>query len=879
MAAMPRWVLAVLFVLTLLVPPGGASETTARQGQDSAAAYYAAWFADVAPLASAAERSAFLRLTTDDEREAFVRGFWRVRDPTPGTPRNEAWERWSSRSLDTGSASQDDRARVEALTGAQPDWQRTFPACPPLRPLEVWHFAARRAAPGGETDSSGNDLYIVFVHEGQGFQIWQPSDGLETLLATGDAAAESPERKTQSAKRTGKPSEKKAESPEQEAETPQQVVAAARLTCSADASVWTTLLAALDEAAGMERLSAWAGERPPPEQWLDPALQEELAAPALPVSLALAYPGTYRDKTVVEGRLVVPREGPSEPAGEPVDRSALMVTGEVVRQGTFVDRFQYRFDLSTLGASGSQIPLRFYRQLAPGSYLLALRLDDGHGRSLWHAIRGFTVPTVDREGLPSGVNPELLSVLFVEGFATSHSLEIIPPGPGPQVGEVSAGAVTTGPDVAEVRYALDGKAVGSSREPPYRVELDLGHLPRRHTLHATALDPDGRTLAEDEVRINDGPHRFAVRLVELARGKPRGDVVRVRAAVEVPDGAKLDRVELFLNDDRAAVLYQPPFVQTLRVPPGNDLAYVRVVAYLADGRSSEAVSLLRAPDVVDKVDVQLVQLFTTVVDWRGRLVTGLDVGDFEVFDEGVEQKIQRFERVEDLPIQVLLLIDTSDSMGSRLPEVRRSALRFFANVLTPKDRAAVITFNHQIRIVARFTNDVKTLEASTEGLIASGGTALYDSLIRSLYYFKGVEGRRALVLLSDGEDVHSRYTYQDVLEYAKRSGVAIYPIALEPGSAPVHVRDSMLARDRQHMAARYTSQLQELASESGGRFFSIRSVEGLDRVCRILEQELRSQYLLAYPVPKGAGSDFRRVEVRVAGHGRHARTMGGYYPN
>ncbi len=772
---MLRWVPAALFGLTLLVSPVGASRTAAAQGGSPAATYYAAWFQDVEPLATEADRSAFLRLQTDEEREAFVRGFWRARDPTPGTPRNEAWEIWGSLT----------RNEVE-----------------------------------GAGDSSG-----------------APGNAKAPASPGASVPAEASQP-------TGTPEER--------------------------------LREAFDQALHRERFEAEPNP-PPPASWLARDLAE-VSAPPVPASLALAFPASYGGKTVLEGRLAIPRADLVERARTPVEQAALLVTGEVVDQGSFVDRFQYRFDLPLESSVGAEVPLRFYRQLAPGSYVVAIHLDDATGRCLWHEIRRARVPDVARRGLPDGVDPELLTVLFAESFPDAHSIEITPPGPGPHVGQTAVESVVTGPDVAEVRYRLDGRDAGSSDEPPYRAEIDLGRLPRHHTLQAEALDATGRSLAEDSLQVNAGPQRFAVRVVELARGKRAGGQVRVRAAVRVPGDSRLDRIEFFVDDRRAAVLYQPPFVQTLRVPPEEDVAYVRVVAHLADGRSTETVYFVRAPDQIDQLDVQLVELYTTVVDWRGRLVTGLGAGDFKVFDEGVEQPIQRFERVENLPIQVAVLIDTSDSMEGRLADARRSALRFFEEVLTPKDRAAVVTFNHQTHLAAGFTHDVKALEAATEGLVASGGTALYDSLIQSLYYFQGVQGERALILLSDGEDAHSRYTYQDALEYAKRSGVAIYPIAIQPGAQPGRLGGTVQQPSSQLVTGQYLVQLRELAADSGGRFFAIESVSELDNVYRTLEEELRSRYLLTYPVPKDPGKGFRRVEVQVAGAGRRARTMGGYYP-
>jgi VWFA-related protein len=151
------------------------------------------------------------------------------------------------------------------------------------------------------------------------------------------------------------------------------------------------------------------------------------------------------------------------------------------------------------------------------------------------------------------------------------------------------------------------------------------------------------------------------------------------------------------------------------------------------------------------------------------------------------------------------------------------------------------------------------------GLQAHGMTALHDALVTSLYYCRAVRGQRALVLLSDGDDTASGIAFRDALEYARRSGVAIYTVGLA-GQLKGPVR----------------GKLDQLAGETGGRSFYIERAEELAGVYAEIEEELRSRYLLAYNSdrPPGAPDDraFREVEVQVRGRGLKARTLRGYYP-
>jgi VWFA-related protein len=282
------------------------------------------------------------------------------------------------------------------------------------------------------------------------------------------------------------------------------------------------------------------------------------------------------------------------------------------------------------------------------------------------------------------------------------------------------------------------------------------------------------------------------------------------------------------------------------------------VAYLPDGSSTEDLVFINAPEYLEEIDVQTVELYTTVVDRHGRPVEGLSAASFRVLEDGVEQQIARFDRVQNLPIHTAVLIDNSASMQGSLEEVKRAALRFFRQAITPKDRAAVITFNKFPRLAVKLTNHLQTLGGGLAGLTAEGETALYDSVIFALYYFAGVEGERALLVLSDGRDEGSQFDFEDALEYARRAGVTMFTISLDGGA---HAR------------------LSRLAEETGGRAFLIRDTAELTEIYDSIQRELRSQYLIVYQSTNTEESpEFRRVELEVDEPGARVRTISGYYP-
>jgi Ca-activated chloride channel family protein len=341
--------------------------------------------------------------------------------------------------------------------------------------------------------------------------------------------------------------------------------------------------------------------------------------------------------------------------------------------------------------------------------------------------------------------------------------------------------------------------------------------------------------------------------------------VRLQAEVEIPEGEALDRVELYRDETLVATLYQPPYEQPIVLPTGQagEIAYLRAVAYTTDGNSTEDSVFINAPPGLEEIDVQLVELYTAVVDRQGRPVEGLEVGDFAITEEDVPQQPVRFERVRDLPIRAGLLLDVSASMAGSMEEAQRAALTFFEQTITPRDRAALITFNDRPQLAVKLTNQILELGGGLAGLKAERGTALYDSIVFALYYFNGIKGQRALIVLSDGKDESSRFSFPDTLDFARRAGVTLYTIGLAFGRGDADAKKA----------------LERLADETGGRSFQVASASELTAVYTTIEEELRSQYLIVYQSTRSEEDrKFRRVEVDVREPGLEAKTIRGYYP-
>ncbi|HLF56430.1 MAG TPA: VWA domain-containing protein, partial [Thermoanaerobaculia bacterium] len=441
------------------------------------------------------------------------------------------------------------------------------------------------------------------------------------------------------------------------------------------------------------------------------------------------------------------------------------------------------------------------------------------------------------------------------------SLRLLVPTDRLVTGKLRVEAATRGEEIAAIAFSVDGKPILRKLRPPFGVELDLGKSPRMRRIGAVAYDAAGAELARQETVVNGGPHRFALRLVE-PRSIPAGaERVVARAEIELPEGERLDRVEFHVNDQLYATLFQEPFVQSLPIVAGTDVAWIRAVAFLRGGGAAEDVKLVGAEGLNEELDVDLVELHASVLDRQSRPVLGLGPAEFQVYEDGVRQELRRCEFQTDLPIHAGVMIDTSSSMAEELADAQRAALQFFTEVLTERDRGAIVTFAEVPDLEVRFTNSVEVLAGGLSGIEAEGNTHLWDAVAFALHYFSGLRSKRILVLITDGEDSGSRFTYDEVLDYARRTGVAIYVIGLDvPSKAEVELRIDRLAR------------------ETGGRSFRIGHARELGGIYREIQTELRSQYLIAYQSSAGTGNDFREVEVRLTRPGLEARTLRGYYP-
>jgi hypothetical protein len=373
--------------------------------------------------------------------------------------------------------------------------------------------------------------------------------------------------------------------------------------------------------------------------------------PTFPAKLAVDYPGRHQTRTVLQGLVTVPlSEVTAGQLGE-YRSYDFVLTGEVLQDGHLFENFRYKFDFPAEEVSGESLAMVFERSLRPGTYQMSLKLEDVNGKRFFRDERTITVPQVAGPA-PAPMDPESARMLAEANAAIStgdRTIQLVEPHGDLHTGMLRFETLTTGQGIERVTFALDGKTVLTKKKPPYSVELDLGSLPRTHLLTAVAFDAAGTELARDELTLNAGGNRFAVDLVEPRRGKRYENSLRAEAEVQAPEDQAVERVEFYLNETLVATLYQPPYAQPVLLPKDAPLSYVRAVAYLADGNTTEDMVFINAPDYLEELDIQFVELYTTVVDRQGRPVEGLGRGDFTVVEDGTKQEIVRFETVSDRP--------------------------------------------------------------------------------------------------------------------------------------------------------------------------------------------------------------------------------------
>jgi len=831
-----RWVLAAIALASLV---SNQSASAANSSATELSREQAEWLERVALLILPHEREYFLSLREPFRRDAFISAFWQSRDPDTETARNEFRRGWDDRvdtALERYGTVTDARSVMLLFNGEPgrfrlPDG-RVVERCYEIRErMEVWFY-------GGSLKT--DQAFVVILYEpefpeGSDYRIWLNREVMKP------------------AKRWRLP------------------VTNPSLFCDDNTYGWA-MRTITDMGWNFYRTlieELTAIPKPNSREWVETFHTRTTLLPddveTFETGIEFDFPGRNQNRVAMRGVVTIPASLASTQEVKGQELHDFLITGEVVRDDQLFDSFRYRFEIPA-NDQDDKVPLVFQRYLRPGPVRLLLKIEDLLSRRFSRFDQIVEIPEPDQlESVRVAPDSELFRRLDEARLAAERgqtTLRILPP-PERQimVGALRISTVSAG-EFDKVTFFLDGSPLLTKRRPPFSVEVNLGEMAASHRLRVVAYDEEGAEIASDEIVINQGGQRFRVRLIEPRADRTYEKSLSAVVQVEVPDGQQLERVEIFLDEQRMATLYQPPFVQAVLLER-QGMAYLRAVGYLEDGNSTEDVVFINAPEYFERLDVQFVELYASVTGDGGRPLLDLGRQDFAVWEDGERQEIRRFEYVRDLPIHAALLIDTSASMEESLSQVAKAAGTFLEEAIEPKDRVTLMGFDSRPRVETRFTNDVSELAGALARLRSGGGTAIYDSLVYALHYFDGVKGPKVLLLLSDGKDEASHFDLDGALAVAHRIGVTVYVIGLRE-----------LARDKTAKKL-----LHRIARETGGRSFFIEDTAELPAIYQAIQEDLRSQYFIAYQSTSDKDpAELRLIRVEVDRRGAEVRTLNGYYP-
>jgi Ca-activated chloride channel family protein len=352
----------------------------------------------------------------------------------------------------------------------------------------------------------------------------------------------------------------------------------------------------------------------------------------------------------------------------------------------------------------------------------------------------------------------------------------------------------------------------------------------------------------------------------------------VEVLASVGSDEPIERVVLYVDGIIAAELTEPPYGATVDVGSENRRHSFEAIAYAASGVTARAFFTTPRIRVDEEVTLSLQQLYVTVTRDERR-VTDLTQDQFSVTDQGRKQELVTFAR-GDIPFTAAVLLDSSTSMaGDKLRAALAGAKAFFDR-MSPLDEGRLIVFSDRILHSSPFTGYPEILGAGLGGVRAAGGTALADHLYLALKQLQKRQGRRVVILLSDGVDSHSVLSMSDALAQARRSQALIYWLRLPYGSGSSNASGLPRLSSAWRGSADYDREfalLSQTVLESGGRIATLAAMSEIGPAFEEIRQELREQYVLGYyPTGKRRDGSWRKVQVRLRDSSLEVRARDGY---
>ena len=421
-------------------------------------------------------------------------------------------------------------------------------------------------------------------------------------------------------------------------------------------------------------------------------------------------------------------------------------------------------------------------------------------------------------------------------------------------GELYVPIVATDP-VARLELLINGVHYSQAIGQRATIQVHVGEYISRLRIRAVGYDAAGTIAGEDEMVINDPRPPFRVRM------RVAGETLS--ANVIHPDDLHIAGVDFYVGETKIGTAASEPYAISFDPAKFPNAVYARVVARAFGGDEANDVAFFGSQPR-DQIDVTVQQIPLSVAGGANPL----RVEDLTLIDDGAPRKIEALTPASDQPLNVILLIDYSESMLDELPVVKAAARQFAQALLRPQDRIAVVGFNQKTFWLTGFTNDWKAAAEAVDRVKPSGETHLYDSAIEMLFELQKTPGRHALVVLTDGVDQGSTFKLDHLVHYARYAGVPVYPI----------VKNKMLSRLMHFGIGQLEARrLAAIARDTGATYFIINKERELPSVYARLAQELRQQYQLAFYSPPSTTDQWHTLKIETRG-GQSLRIPKGYFP-
>lgn len=428
-------------------------------------------------------------------------------------------------------------------------------------------------------------------------------------------------------------------------------------------------------------------------------------------------------------------------------------------------------------------------------------------------------------------------------------------------GTLHVPVVATAP-VEKLALFINGAQWTATDGQTMTAQVNVGHYIRRLRMRAVGYDAEGKVVGEDEMVVNDPRPPFRVKLQGPSQW-PESGTIELHANVLRPAEIHIGAVDFYVGEEKIATANAAPYRASVDAAKFPGAVYARVVARSSRGEEANDVFFF-GDRAHATTDVTVQQIPVSVADGT----TPLRADQITLVDNGTPRRIENLVAASDQPLNVILLIDYSESMLDELPVVKAAAKQFARALLRPQDRLAVAGFNQKTFWLTGYTNDWNQVAQAVDRVQPAGETHLYDSVIDMLYQIQKVQGRHALVVLTDGVDQGSTFKLDHLVHYARYAGVPVYPV----------VKNKNLSRWMKLGVGKLQARrLDRIAEDTGATYFIIQSERELERVYTRIAAELRQQYQIVFHSEADVADQWRSLRI-VSSGGHDLRIPRGYFP-